>query len=403
MKKFLLSVSAIAFALSVSAQAPVSVESAILSRTAVSLNITASTEALSHVKDFRAAAAKSKVARANDDNSIYGNYISDNLRTGSNLHECYNDVFEVANLEQDGATYNVLVKLGGLNIEGEAAQVYGVYDEGSKTITIPSQVCYTHPTYGNIDYIGLAESDKPDSYSITSEVVYTQKENGSWVPNVLAWGMMLNDEKAGDLKGNPWNLGFNNVLYPVNATINGNAVKKKDWTEFESMAYVDDQNEVVNVYNFENGFATIYVNEDGATVSMPTNQPIIGLPQSAIDEGFGESMNITGVKIDGESIRVDYDAKFVPGTISATDITFPDYFTICSKAVEDNLYLKGWYHGVTINKLKGIFQGATAGVKGINDNAVKANDNRIFNLAGQQVGENYKGIVIKNGQKFLKK
>ncbi|WP_159101293.1 hypothetical protein [Prevotella dentasini] len=44
MKKFLLSVSAIAFALSVSAQAPVSVESAILSRTAASLNITASTE-----------------------------------------------------------------------------------------------------------------------------------------------------------------------------------------------------------------------------------------------------------------------------------------------------------------------------------------------------------------------
>ena len=33
----------------------------------------------------------------------------------------------------------------------------------------------------------------------------------------------------------------------------------------------------------------------------------------------------------------------------------------------------------------------------------KPADNRMFNLAGQQVGDDYKGIVIQNGKKFMKK
>lgn len=40
---------------------------------------------------------------------------------------------------------------------------------------------------------------------------------------------------------------------------------------------------------------------------------------------------------------------------------------------------------------------------GINAVSVEANDGAIYNVAGQRVGENYKGIVVKNGRKFLAK
>ena len=42
-------------------------------------------------------------------------------------------------------------------------------------------------------------------------------------------------------------------------------------------------------------------------------------------------------------------------------------------------------------------------VLGINNIESTKADNRLFNLAGQSVSEDYKGIVIKNGKKFLKK
>lgn len=54
-----------------------------------------------------------------------------------------------------------------------------------------------------------------------------------------------------------------------------------------------------------------------------------------------------------------------------------------------------------------LLQGNATAADGINavavDDVNKVNDNRIFNLAGQQVNKAYKGVVIKNGHKFIQK
>ena len=50
------------------------------------------------------------------------------------------------------------------------------------------------------------------------------------------------------------------------------------------------------------------------------------------------------------------------------------------------------------------FEFTTGGTDGIeNVQVVKVQNNKIYNLQGQVVGDDYKGIVIKNGKKFLKK
>lgn len=52
----------------------------------------------------------------------------------------------------------------------------------------------------------------------------------------------------------------------------------------------------------------------------------------------------------------------------------------------------------------GGFEFTTGGTDGIeNVQVVKVQNNKIYNLQGQVVGDDYKGIVIKNGKKFLKK
>lgn len=50
-------------------------------------------------------------------------------------------------------------------------------------------------------------------------------------------------------------------------------------------------------------------------------------------------------------------------------------------------------------------QSVTTTATGISkvENLKVAQDGKCFNLAGQQVGKNYKGIVIKNGKKMVVK
>lgn len=60
--------------------------------------------------------------------------------------------------------------------------------------------------------------------------------------------------------------------------------------------------------------------------------------------------------------------------------------------------------GIEADKNICIAQGdAVLAVDGVNVEEKKSSDSRMFNLAGQQVSKNYKGIVVKGGKKFMNK
>lgn len=50
-----------------------------------------------------------------------------------------------------------------------------------------------------------------------------------------------------------------------------------------------------------------------------------------------------------------------------------------------------------------VFSASTTSIEGVNANATAPADGRTYNLAGQRVDNNYKGIVIVNGKKYLRK
>jgi hypothetical protein len=59
-------------------------------------------------------------------------------------------------------------------------------------------------------------------------------------------------------------------------------------------------------------------------------------------------------------------------------------------------------HQVRVKKITVTLKSEPAGIKEVNNGTVNENA-PIYNLAGQCVGKDYKGVVIQNGKKFIKK
>ena len=65
------------------------------------------------------------------------------------------------------------------------------------------------------------------------------------------------------------------------------------------------------------------------------------------------------------------------------------------------LFQNGDFLGTTIVKSVKVIDLSTTGIEAVKAN--KAFDGAIYNLAGQKVNANYKGVVIQNGKKFIQK
>lgn len=107
-----------------------------------------------------------------------------------------------------------------------------------------------------------------------------------------------------------------------------------------------------------------------------------------------------------------YDfSKPIPNSETAVQLAFTNNKTVCSTAkgvLEPGNEVKTY----TITKLgaaislDGIwfYHKAPTGIKNLESNGAGAKANAaLYNLAGQQVNSNYKGIVIKNGKKYINK
>ena len=85
------------------------------------------------------------------------------------------------------------------------------------------------------------------------------------------------------------------------------------------------------------------------------------------------------------------------GTYNNGEVAFPEvYYRGFSKVVNDQGYATPFYFNSHFTPL-------ATGIAGVTVKTTKPADNRIFNLAGQQVGKDYKGVVIQNGVKKLQK
>ena len=96
-------------------------------------------------------------------------------------------------------------------------------------------------------------------------------------------------------------------------------------------------------------------------------------------------------------VETDYETTVEDGQTSY-DHKFANAVTIkvetSSEAREGTIEIDALGLPVSIN----IKQEATAGV----ENVYLKNDNKFYNVLGIEVGEDYKGVVIRNGEKFVR-
>ena len=126
------------------------------------------------------------------------------------------------------------------------------------------------------------------------------------------------------------------------------------------------------------------------------------------------AMSWYGEDEDNYTVQYTDDADWVTAEVSEDSRDASGYTTItftCDplpagvKGRATRAYVEG-AHGVNSSDYIYIIQGDASETDAINGVVISdktANDNVLYNLAGQRVGKDYKGVVVKNGQKFINK
>ena len=155
---------------------------------------------------------------------------------------------------------------------------------------------------------------------------------------------------------------------------------------------------------------TVSTDEAGTLATFDVNS---GEKQEYIvefEEPTTAGLNL-GCNTDVKDETVTWDAKIAlyfavePGSTKASCvISKEDVLAKTDKATKViNVFLQNTdskAQTVKIKSIKRIISSATTGISKV-ENLKVAKDGKCFNLAGQQVGKGYKGIVIKNGKKMV--
>ena len=157
---------------------------------------------------------------------------------------------------------------------------------------------------------------------------------------------------------------------------------------------------------------TVSTDEDGtlATYDVSSNEKQVYTVE--FEEPTTAGLNL-GYNTDVKDESVTWEAKIaayfaveVGSTQASFTITKEDVLAKSDKATKViNVFLQNTDSKAQTVKIKSIKRAVTSVTSGISkvENLKVAQDGKSFNLAGQQVGKGYKGIVIKNGKKVVVK
>lgn len=365
--------------------------------------------------------AMAKVVSSNDINGVY---ITTTYDSDNDFYETYNDTIADATITQNGQSYKVKkATLCG------SFYVYGDFDAASNTLTIPSyqygsdekQVTLTNSENKKdttkVIFVAFKPAEQAGRVKFATDLVLKYDENTknfALADSLSGFGYVI---ESGEYQGQLYTGAFDaKGLYRANGKQAGARTIKGQLTKFEAPVYIDNS-------QFSDGLMDIYggipgtrievnVNEGDSTGYIDAGSKMISLAGlSAADQAtYGAYECIYGVKAGSEegSVTIDFDKPQIPVKISSNrevkisnsnDPIYGRFYTVCSKVDSDgSLYLYSWFRDVTFTP-----ESTTTGINGVKTTAEKKADGRIYNLAGQQVDKNYKGIVIENGIKRIQK
>lgn len=386
-----------------------------------------------------------KVAKRAASNSIAGEYImsyyssySREFQTSSTF-TITNETGQIELFAETGETpekFDYNVKLTGFTYE--KAVSYGYYDSETGILTVPAQSIYTHETYGRVVLFAVSEEEgklKSLYGALEFEVgdeglsLVTETEGND---EICGFYNQLVD--PGEAEGEAWNFGFDPEVFVPNAELNFTTTGKSmggngsSWAKVTKSAYIEDWGSSVTIHNFI-GLAPVSVDVDaeGAKVAIQYGQQLDDYDYSSADGEYG-CMKLVGCALDGNSIMRDYDAKALNGFIVKDGYNFfkteykdawtdesgaheagnyyvdddPNYiryFAVATNPDGDGAaYSMGWCCNMKVY----IYSMISEGIGEIKSEANVGN-RAIYNLMGQKVNSSAKGLVIRDGKKFIVK
>lgn len=312
-----------------------------------------------------------------------------------------------------------------LMIEGVSegyADLYAEYDPETGLLHIPSmQYCYEHEDYGQFAFCSLNEEGDLSEEDYTLQV--EQDENGhiSMVStSENGWVILITE---GDYAGQAWTFGDELIINQPNFEFTGyeTHVENSAWTGYnefgEKLVYVENIEGTVIVHGMFGTSIMLSMDESGTMFTMPNGQPVTygytGTEYFTFStynmDAFGDNWEVKMTEDDTYSPDPNWE---LPGYISSTGAyVFAsterdaegnmqwDYLYVAKFMSATGGYFKNLYTGMVLIPLEEETDGNT-GISSVN--TAKAN-NITFNVAGQKVNKDYKGLVIRNGQKFMNK
>ena len=330
--------------------------------------------------------------------------------------------------------YNVVLN----DFSYAGAKVYGNYNAAQGFIEIPVQTIFTHPTYKEIVISGgyrKGETNVGYGKSIillvnedgTMDIDEDIEEEGDYA--TTGWVSFIPNYEEPGL----WNYGFDIAVLKPNATMNYHTTGKSLGGNGSSWAKVSKR-VAVEKYDTEmviNGFlglapVSVTLEADGKC-AIPFGQDMDDYDYGEQDNSYAYGrMRLVGCAIEGTSIKRDYDKEALNGFYNDELMEFslseykeawtdedgnheagyyyvddnPDYcryYAVATAAGSDGAYSMGWCCNTSIAFDQN--QGS-----GISETKASAQSyGKAFNLMGQEVYGNAKGLIIRDGKKFLNK
>lgn len=352
--------------------------------------------------------------------SLYGKYIEvfpeNDLVYGNNV---------LGEPEVDPTTGQQLLKLTS-TFKGWGQEVYGVYDEAAKTVTIPAE-----------QYVGTADYNGMELYLFAFKATPAEEEGklnlgGTWdeeTGELIAWDDLVYDVKTDDngsiyleLQDGGWCLLATDGLDEDSQTLGvwtsdleGHTLNKAnwqahyyacyvgqtgwgDWEEKTEDVYVEKFDDAMMVNGFEGQFVFEVTLDEANAAAGLQNQDVFYYP--SLDRMY----SIYGV--DGRSITTGLD--FVTEGYYDPEKEYVAFYDmeaqsgkqiyICTEYEEGvGAYMIGTFDGIELWSMCGALYN-----DGIDTVLAPSTKKGSFNLAGQRSNTYVKGINIENGKKVVR-
>ena len=353
------------------------------------LNGHATVETTVAAKDMSALKAKIQKAPALTD--IYGTYIED--ADVEVMHECDSATITEYKDPEDGKTYvNITFAQGW-------ADIIGTYDAETGIINCGPQYCGSYDKYGKFAIYGFT-IDEQDNINLSEELSFQVNEDKSL--SLIQENYIILMPEYTEQPNAIWLYSFEPSFYRANGRMYESTVINGEWTDVEYPIFIEDYEFSVNVYNFL-GISSVSMDiNDDLTVSLATGQNVTTTPSSADKDIYGDYIYICGVAIEGQQIKRDYDATEIKGQLIGNNIIFDTYYALTSDHDADGAAYGSWHHQPVFSLTEGNF--IATGIKEVTATREEMVKNaKTYNIMGQQVNRATKGLVIRNGKKFLNK